>query len=289
MKQRWYVFALLIGFALVIGACGGDEEGGDSGEQVVPVAPPESVNPEPPVIEEVGIPYEIHHVCDDTDKTSGLIHSPGPNYHCGPSGVMQWVDTYACTNEYEQAVAYARTWGLGNSIPELWNVIPFIVDISDSFDNAYDLLEMVKSEAERVRLAIGYDVFIAGDVIQLDDLSVTNVQALGVLPPDQHVEIRCCHDGEPPSAGISYPQNRVVLLQNYSIPSKRLLMHELYHLLGFSHPGDVVGIEMSEILMTGSRLLPQPKDWPRFQQLYSPTQPSANDLAKLACVFDGVQ
>ena len=55
-------------------------------------------------------------------------------------------------------------------------------------------------------------------------------------------------------------------------------MHELYHLLGFGHPGESRGVAMSDELMHGAR---DARDRIAFR-----TRSTATDLAKLACIYD---
>ena len=58
--------------------------------------------------------------------------------------------------------------------------------------------------------------------------------------------------------------------------SRLIIMHELYHLLGFHHPGSLEGVAMSDTLHAG-----------QFNQHGErvPTRAEAIDLARLACIY----
>ena len=71
---------------------------------------------------------------------------------------------------------------------------------------------------------------------------------------------------------------RVVVLTNDPFWSRHAIIHELYHLLGFVHPDESEGVMMSEELMHGAQ---NTNDGIAF-----PTQSTATDLAKLACIYD---
>ena len=309
MRARLFVFGSFVVLALMLGACGGGEDGSDG--SVAGLALPETrqeddadenisgqVLPESergssdlPVVET----YQIRHVCDASDYTQmGPITYSGENYHCGLEQVRQHVNDYACSDEQERAIAFTTIPGWDISVPALWNGTPFMVDISDSFLNAHELLEIVRAEAERVQLALGYEVFVPGAVVPLEDATrseiatVVTVQSRQLVPPPGRIEVRCCNSE---SAGTANAQTRMILLSEGPIPSMHIIMHEIYHLLGFSHSGSVDGIWMSEILQRGSRFFTGPftRHFGRDYYLqHSPTQPAADDLARLACVFDGI-
>ena len=192
-------------------------------------------------------------------------------------------DKYVCTDEYEQAIAYSTprrgTWKI--SVPALWDGAPFVVDISSTFPNAGELLDVIEDEAERIRGFLGYEIFVAGDVLPLADLTKAQLasvtQASQFIPPNQHIEIRCCYGEGISSAGAAAASLRMILLENDDFQSRHIIMHELYHLLGFTHPGDSSGVVMSDSLMFGPGLTP-------FGAVI-PTQPSPFDLARLSCIY----
>ena len=202
-----------------------------------------------------------------------------------------------CTDERAQALDYATqdTFIQATSVPELWDGTPFIVDISSSFPNAHDLLDVVASEAEKVREFLGYEVFVAGDVLPLKDATALLVtvgntgettlstgEFAQLLPPDQHIDIRCC-DTRPGKSGWASPALRLVILKNDADKSNHIILHELYHLLGFRHPGNSPGVEMSAFLMWGGFYFNGV-----FQRGIMPTRSSygEGDLANLACIYD---
>ena len=193
------------------------------------------------------------------------------------------VDEYVCMDEYEQAVAYATRDVNAAAVPDLWDGTPFVVDISSTYPNADELLDVVADEAERIYQVLGYEIFVAGDVLPLADIEDSDLWAFSRhqwIPPEQHIHIRCCYGEDISSAGISYAWLRVLLLENDDFQSRHIIMHELYHILGFAHPDqpypDVV---MSDSLMYG----------PGHTAFGAsiPTQASPLDLAKLACIYDG--
>ena len=272
------LIACVIG--LMLSACGGGEDGGGSNLEM-----PDTTEPVDTVIPEVvqpPTPYAMNHVCDDTDFVEVPVSSAGPDYHCSIDDVISYVDNHVCTDEYGQALHYS----LGPSVPGLWDGDPFVVDISDTFSNANDLLEIVRTESERIRLVLGYEVFIAGDVIPLEDLTQYQAETGNIFPLGQRIEIRCCYGEGTRHAGIAYPDLRMILLRDSEFSSRHIITHELYHLLGFSHPRDAHGVEMSDIMMRGSPFLVQYDFSRSYNPSFSPTQPSAFDLARLDCIFN---
>ena len=196
------------------------------------------------------------------------------------------VDAHFCTDEYEQAFADTTANGsiTDTAVPALWDGAPFVVDVSSTFPNAYELLDVVAEEAERVRMIVGYDVFVAGEVLPLPNLTKAdlayNSDGSHHLPPDQHIEIRCCYGEGISSAGTAAALLRIVLLENDNFQSRHIITHELYHLLGFTHPGNSVGVVMSDSLMYG------PGHTPFGASIR--TQPTLLDLAQLACIYDNI-
>ena len=192
------------------------------------------------------------------------------------------VDKYVCTDEFEDAIAFATRDVNAAAVPDLWDGTPFVVDISSAFPNAGDLLDVVADEAERIHRVLGYEIFVAGDVLHLSDIEKSDLRSPSRhqwIPPGQHIHIRCCYGAGSSSAGTSFAWLRVVLLENDSFQSRHIIIHELYHILGFTHPGDPPGVVMSNWLMYG----------PGYTALGAsiPTQPSSRDLAKLGCIYNG--
>lgn len=212
------------------------------------------------------------------------------------------VDKHVCTDENQQAFDFATNYaadyyGLNYSVPALWDGTPFIVDISSTFDNAHELLDVVTEESERIREFLGYEIFVAGDVLPLGDVSssylandVPNSRIPEFAPPRQHMEILCCETRDSPYA-TAFPSIRIATLsithpEHASIPSRNAIIHELYHLLGFVHPDDPVGVVMSDPLMHGDDKV---KAWVTVDDKrgWVPTTRSTPfDLAQLACIFN---
>ena len=191
------------------------------------------------------------------------------------------VDAHVCADEHEQAVAYTTRDVNAAAVPDLWDGTPFIVDISSTFPNAYELIDVVAEEAERVRMIVGHEIFVAGDVLPLPDLEKSALRAPSrhsLIPPAQHIEIRCCYGEGISSAGTAFPWLRMILLENDNFQSRHIIIHELYHVLGFTHIGNSLGVVMSDSLMYG----------PGFTDLGASirTQPTLFDLAQLSCVYE---
>lgn len=172
-----------------------------------------------------------------------------------------------CTDEYDQAYNYSTLGGVFPfSVLAYWNGVPFTVDVSDSLENAHGLLAKVRAEAELLYGILGYEIFVAGDVLPLSDRTLVdyrNAVAGGVplLPPDYHIEIRCCASS---AMGHAIPSWRQVLLKK---SQHMALMHELYHILALGD-SDSETVPMSGSLLRGSRS-------------------TAEDWANLACIYDG--
>ena len=184
-----------------------------------------------------------------------------------------------CGDEYGQALAYTTTYGYETGVVIQWDGTPWIVDIASTFSNARELLDVVAAEAAQVRAVLGYDIFVAGDVMplrrlthaQFYDLDTLDPDAEQLVPRDQHIEFYCCYDVYDGSAGVAYPWRRVVLLKRDASDARHIILHELYHVLGFAHPGDDRGVEMSDVLMWGN---------------VGHTASTPADLFKLACIYD---
>lgn len=205
------------------------------------------------------------------------------------------MDRHVCTDEREEALAYTTQDTSDHAVPALWNGTPFIVDISSTFNNAEQLIEVVAEEAERIREFLGHEIFVAGNVLPLDDILYIASNAphstfRELMPPDQHIEIRCC-SSEPDTQGVAYPSWRIITLsvthaEHAAVPSRHAIIHELYHLLGYVHPGDSLGVVMSTPLMHGDD---EVRGWVTVdgrRGWYPTTRSTPADLAKLACIYD---
>ena len=192
----------------------------------------------------------------------------------------------ACGDEYEQALAYTTIYGYETGVPFLWDGTPFVVDVAQTFSNADELLKAVAAEAARVREALGFDVFVAGAAMpfrrlthsQFYDLDTLDPNAEQLTPREQHIEFHCCYDEHLDGAGVSYPWRRVVLLEPDAFQARHIILHELYHVLGFGHPGENWGVAMTDTLMYGPGL-----DANGSSQA---TRAAPSDLARLACIYD---
>ena len=147
-------------------------------------------------------------------------------------------------------------------------------------------------EAERIREFLGYEIFVAGDVLPLDDILYLAGDASHLMPPNQHIEISCCvYEGD--VQGYAYPSWRIIRLstshpEHVSIPSRHAIIHELYHLLGFVHPGQSPGVVMSDSLMNGDDKV---RGWITVdgsRGWFPTTRSTPLDLAQLACIFNDV-
>ena len=170
---------------------------------------------------------------------------------------LEWADS--CEDTRQQALDFTTLDGAyETSVPALWNGTPFVVDVSNALPNADQLLELVGQEAAKIEASLGYQVFVAGEVKYLPNLDRTSVVFLAsrgfANPPDQHIELRCCDEG---GVGTAFPWWRLILLPTLENDDAAFLgghavinlVHELYHLLGFVHQGEV-GIEMSDDLQS---------------------------------------
>lgn len=197
---------------------------------------------------------------------------------------------YTCMDEMEQAISYASsdwimTLASGHAetaVPALWDGVPFRVDVSSTFPNADRLLDAVADEASLIYELLGYRIFVAGDILPLEDLSTSQLEmisrvSLVNLPPDQHIEVRCCVGSNSTIAGTAYPWWRIVLLEPNDFQSRHIVLHELYHVLGFSHPDEPEGVVMSDALMYG-----------HGHDAYGssiPTSSAPIDMARLNCIY----
>ena len=182
-----------------------------------------------------------------------------------------------CGDQLDLAINYASGAGAyPGSVPVLWDGTPFYVDVAAALPRAHELLNAVADEALRIRDALGYDVILPGQVVDLPD---TTYQALEHAPPDflpirGRIYIRCClTEGAGPGVlGLSYPWLRQILLGDHGL---QVLVHELYHLLGFTHPLEG-GVEMSSGLLLSTRFY-DPNEITRSEQ---------SDWDNLACMYD---
>ena len=192
------------------------------------------------------------------------------------------IDEYTCGDEREQAIEYAVLNGYKTAVPDLWDGTPFVVDVSSTFTNAYGLLDAIAVESARIRNALGYEVFVAGDILSLTDITKSDLYYFDsgsqFLPPDQHIEIRCCYGEGISASGTAFPWWRIVLLENDAFQSRHIVSHEVWHILGFTHPGNRPGVMMTDTLMYG----------PGLDNMGSsiPTRSTHFDMARLACIYD---
>ena len=190
--------------------------------------------------------------------------------------IREVVESYTCVDEREQALAYTSIPGYQTSIPELWDGTPFIVDVSSTFPNAHELLNVVEEEATIIHAALGYEIFVAGDVLPLADLAAPQ------LAHDQHIEIRCCDD----NAGTAFPWWRLILLTvDGEMQARHNIVHELYHILGFVHSDETEGVMMSYPLDFALEF-PIDEGGNIVGEWYFYTLSTPDDLAKLACIYD---
>ena len=202
--------------------------------------------------------------------------------------IQHTIDNYTCTDEREGAVGFSSIVDHDTAAPLAWNGTPFEVFVSSSFSNAHELLNAIVEEAARVRTHLGYEIFVAGGVIPMVDIEYDDLHAIGseyaLLPADYEIPFYCCDD-RPGFGGHAQIFTRSAVLSTHPDSARHVVIHELYHLLGFDHPGDSeTGVEMSDMLYNG-RL-------PNFaEQLQGidgriPTGSTALDLAKLSCIYD---
>lgn len=199
---------------------------------------------------------------------------------------------YVCTDERDRArdlsTVYLDTslgwlpFQHGEPVVARWGGTPFVVDVSSTFPNADALLEVVAQEAAHIHAVLGYEIFVAGDVVRLADVTASDLTdpdvALQLTPLHPYIDVLCCYDGEPQVMGVANPHLRVVVLRNDAFGSRYAIVHEFYHLLGFVHPGGTEGVVMSEALMYGTR--------DSGERLPLPTRSTPLDLARLACIYD---
>lgn len=272
--SRYTPILLLI---VLVAGCGGggSDEGYPTEDQVQgPVCLNcEPVNQEPdsedegePFLDFPDIPHEEW--IEDGRQILGL------DARLEPEAVREIVNTYECTDEREQAMSYeSHHTAIANS----WDGTPFVVDVADDFFSDFSLLGLIEDEAARIKDALGYEIFIAGEVTTLE--SIDPLRALphdfGSFAPDGRIEIRCCVRYADGYSGYAVPAARVIVLGQSYFDSEFALIHELYHLLGFVHPGESPGIVMSE---------------PLNQGVYNNDPRSAAlDLARLACAYDRME
>ena len=185
-----------------------------------------------------------------------------------------------------------RCWGQGElaadfaSVPDLWDETAFVVNVDTTFPNADELMDIVEDEADKINHALGYYVFSAGEIVELPGWDSSE------SVPDGRIEVRCCipddyfitipgGDGtlQAVPSGLAEMQNRIVWLISHNEPyyawdmlppmtkSARVLPHELWHILGFMHPGEG-GLAMSQVLM------------------WMTGKPDLSDMRNLACIYD---
>lgn len=100
------------------------------------------------------------------------------------------VEAYVCTDEYEKARELS------------------IVHIYQRRAVAW----VVAKEAERIHAALGYEIFVTGDVLRLADVTESQIRdpdsALLLTPPDQHIDILCCYNPDSRVVGVANPGAR---------------------------------------------------------------------------------
>ena len=184
----------------------------------------------------------------------------------------------------------------------VWDGTPFLVHVSNSLPDAESLLQAIAVEAHAIHRRLGYAVIAAGEVRPLPDVTsddgLHRLLARRELVPLTHLEVRCCTDFYEYTLGSAHLSAGVVLLPStscaggctidYRSKGQIILMHELYHLLGFSHPGTGIGVEMSDALNHPRDLLWLGKDERgNHQAIYVETGSRAQDQDRdrLACIF----
>lgn len=201
--------------------------------------------------------------------------------------IRQTIDEYTCTDERERVIDFASLVDHDTAAPLAWDSTPFEVYVSSSFSNAHELLAAVTDEAERVHTYLGYELFVAGDVIPMMDISFRALHPVAseaaLLPADYEIPFYCC-DERSDAAGHAQIFTRTAVLSSRPGSARHVIIHELYHLLGFDHDGGDEGVRMSDMLYSG-RL-------PNLEEQFAgidgriPTGSTATDLAKLACIYD---
>jgi len=190
---------------------------------------------------------------------------------------------YHCAGEYDQAVAATSSYGFTTGAVRTWDGTPFVVDVASAFSNASALLDIVRVEAARVEDALGYQIFVAGSIRPLARLTYRQFYDMDddglLIPPDGHINVYCCYDDATGGIGVAYAWRRIIQLHATPSEAVHIILHELYHMFGFVHPGDSPGIVMSTNLMHGA--------WEDDAGDASfRTRSAPQDLDKLACIFD---
>ena len=186
------------------------------------------------------------------------------------------VDNHVCTDEYDKAMSHSTLGTTGHSqrsVVESWDGTPFVVNVSSEFGNADELMDVVEDEADRIRHILGYRIFVPGNVLPLPRVESRDNfhDIVGVLtPPTQQLHVICCDEGI--YAGYADALHRLIVLNSDEALAEGAILHELYHLFGFGHPGEGIGVPMSSALM-----------WDVV------SIPTAQDMAGLACIFDGLR
>ena len=206
------------------------------------------------------------------------------------------VDAYGltCTDELDAALGYS-------SLPGLWDGTPFTVNVSAAFPDAADVMNQVRIEADKIHHALGYRILIPGRIVEMPEgpehvWDITLPSGTYDVPccipddilhpvPDNRIDIRCCivDDREDDllfDTGFARIGLRTIVLAGDSgesricpvgrpclRPAVHAVPHELWHLLGFGHPGEP-GVPMSQALA------------------WLTDRPSTEDMARLACIYD---
>lgn len=215
----------------------------------------------------------------------------GENGDSSMADAIRFVEGYVCTDEYERVrdlstihidtVVGRLPFRYGNTVFSLWEGTPFVVDVSSTFANADRLLEVIAEESEKIHMVLGYEIFVAGKVRALMDVTTSQFMdrdpAFSLTPPEPHIDILCCYDSDSQIVGIANPWERVVVLRNDPFWSRFAIIHELYHIFGFMHPHEMSGLAMSDDLMYGLR--------DANDGIILPTQSTPTDLAKMSCIY----
>lgn len=187
------------------------------------------------------------------------------------SAVQRAVDSHTCSDEYDKALSLVGRPISPMGATAMWDGAPFVVSVSSQFLNADELLEIVESEAYRIKQALGYRIVVPGNVLPLTEVRGRDHYDQifsSIIPPPQQLHILCCDDAVG-FAGFAVVADRLVVLKRDPMDARGAIVHELWHLLGFHHPGEQTGVTMSRAMMD---------DWPSVS--------TATDLAKLACIYD---
>ena len=188
-----------------------------------------------------------------------------------PDEVAEIVDSHSCTDER----AAALDAGGAETLPHQWDGTPFAVHIGGGFDAPDYLLMLIAEEADRIAWYLGYEVITVGRELPLPAVSVEAVRAgqHDIPLPEPGAALVYCCDRREGRGGWAMTDVPLIVLSPWQHVSEYAIVHELYHLLGFSHPGEPTGVPMS-LPLNGTG------------HADNPTRSTAMDLARLACIYD---